>query len=190
MNRDLTTDINEIEHLLPTRKSGKSTELKMSGITTNWMPEDKFNYTTKELSKQEYKMVVARVVEIATRTLFENHMFKFAGQVYKQNSGGSIGDRWTGSASEMVMQDWANKYKNILVDSGLRVHLLAGYVDDGRQGTSVLPLGMKYNNDKKMFTHGEEQEQIDKNKQREGEATNQRMARICLEAMNLINNDL
>ena len=94
------------------------------------------------------------MVEIATRTLFENHMYKFGGKVYKQENGGSIGDRWTCSAAELVVQDWAEKIKNILVQSGLRVHLLAGYVDDGRQGTSTLPMGMEYNEQEKVFLTG------------------------------------
>ena len=141
MNKNLTTDIEEIQHLLPARKSKTSTELKMSAITTRWNPEQKFEFKTQEMTKQEQRQVIGRVVEIATRTLFQNHMFRFAGQVYKQEKGGSIGDRWTGSASEIVMQDWSNKYKNILENSGLKVLLLAGYVDDGRQGTTALPMG-------------------------------------------------
>ena len=51
----------------------------------------------------------ATVIEIATRTLFENHTYRFGGQTCKQNSGGSIGDRWTGKAAEIVVQDWGGK---------------------------------------------------------------------------------
>ena len=46
------------------------------------------------------------------------------------------------SAAKMVMQNWARKYEGILLRAGLRVPLMAGYVDDGRQGSKVLRKGM------------------------------------------------
>ena len=65
-------------------------------------------------SWKETRQVQARVIEIATRALFENHAYKFGNLSYKQMSGGSNGDRWTGAAAEIVMQDWAEKYENKL----------------------------------------------------------------------------
>ena len=190
MNKKLTTELDDIEYMLPKRKSLLNTDLKMSAITTSWDPEERFNYPQQEYTKAENKLIIARVVEIATRTLFENHMYRFAGEVYKQESGGSIGDRWTGSAAEIVMQDWADQYMASLENSGLEVPLLAGYVDDGRQGTTILPKGQKFNKDKNQFIHCQEQEAIDKKLMMEGESRNQRMARITVEAMNSINIDL
>ena len=190
MNKKLTTDIEEIENLLPTRRSNSSKDLKMSAVPANWDPSTRFEFKNKLISLQDKKRIIARVVEIATRTLFENHMYKFGGKVYKQENGGSIGDRWTCSAAEIVVQDWADKYRNILVNSGLTVHLLAGYVDDGRQGTSTLPMGMEYNKQENVFKYSIAAEQEDKKKQAGGESTNQRMARRCQVAMNSINPDL
>ena len=105
-------------------------------------------------------------------------------------SGGSIGDRWTGAASELVMQDWAEKYEEILVKSGIEVLLLAGYVDDGRQGTTVLKPGMKFCQDDKVFKYCKETLEDDKTRKLAGETVNQRMARHCLVAMNSINKNL
>ena len=45
--------------------------------------------------------------------------YKFGNKLYKQETGGSIGDRWTGAAAELVVQDWAEKYQNILLKSGM-----------------------------------------------------------------------
>ena len=92
--------------------------------------EDKFVFKEVQPTPAEHKNIVACVLEIATRTLFENHCYRFGKKVYKQEQGGSIGDRWTGSAAEMVVQDWSEEYREILSNSGLKVHLLAGYVDD------------------------------------------------------------
>ena len=44
MNTHLTTELDKISHLLPTRKSGRTTQLKMSAIKGDWRPEDKFEY--------------------------------------------------------------------------------------------------------------------------------------------------
>ena len=187
MNKGLTTEIEEIEHLLPTRKNTSTKELKMSAVTTSWTPENKFNFEDKKLSQEETRKVIARVVEVATRTLFENHMYRFGGQVYRQENGGSIGDRWTGSAAEIVMQDWSEQYQKILDNSGLVTLLLAGYVDDGRQATTVLPMGSRYDEKANKFISTPEGELEDKKKQAEGESCNKRMARVCQKAMNSIN---
>jgi hypothetical protein len=44
----------------------------------------------------------------------------------------------------MVMQNWACKYRGILLRAGLKVPLLKGYVDDGRQGSTMLRKGMRF----------------------------------------------
>ena len=190
MNKDLTTDLEDIAHLLPTRKSGKSSKLKISAIKQDWNPQEKYDFKNKVLSYQDKKKVIARVVEIATRALFQNHAYKFGNEFYKQEKGGSIGDRWTGCAAEIVMQTWAERYEAILTRSNIEVLLLSGYVDDGRQVTSTLPLGMRYDKKSGMFQFSKEAEIEDKNKKSNGESCNQRMARICQTVMNSINPDL
>ena len=42
------------------------------------------------------------------------------------------------------MLDWAEGYDNILIQSSLKVQLLAGYVDDGRQVTTILEPEMEF----------------------------------------------
>ena len=88
------------------------------------------------------------------------------------------------------MEDWANKYRQLLVNSGIIVHLLAGYVDDGRQVTSVLPPGQKFSESSGRFEHSVEALAEDNILRNKGETDNQRMARICKPAMNSINADL
>ena len=190
MNRDLTSDLEEIENLLPTRKSGRTTKLKIGAIEKDWDPQDKFQFKNQEISGQDRIKLIARVVEIATRALFQNHAYRFGNQYYHQQEGGSIGDRWTGAASEIVMQDWATKYQNILENSGVDTLLLAGYVDDGRQYTTCLPLGSRFDKNNKRFQIIPEAVEEDTRNKLQGESTNQRMGRICLEAMNSINIDL
>ena len=44
----------------------------------------------------------------------------------------------------MVMQNWADKYKGILIRARLKIPLMTGYVDDGRQGGTTLRKGMMF----------------------------------------------
>ena len=90
-------------------------------------------------------------------------------------------------AARMVMQHWARGYSNILLQAGLRLPLLSGYVDDGRQGSTVLRRGAIFDEEKKIFIHSDEQLREDNEK---NEPDNMRMARICLPAMNSINSNL
>ena len=67
---------------------------------------------------------------------------------------------------------------------------MAGYVDDGRQITSTFPMGARFNKVEKLFKISEEALKEDEELKSKGEAENQRMARITVEAMNSINDDL
>ena len=82
------------------------------------------------------------------------------------------------------------EYKQILTRSDVKVLLLAGYVDDGRQGTTTINQGYRFSKSDKKFIFSEESLAEDQKLQENGETTNTRMARICLTAMNSINEDL
>ena len=90
------------------------------------------------------------------KTLFRNFSYKFGGKHYLQLDGGPIGVRMTGSASEIVMLAWSRAYRRILEDSELWVPLLKGYVDDGRQGSTVLPEGSRFCKESRRFKQSKE----------------------------------
>ena len=80
MNQDLTSDLEELE--LPTRKSGRTTKLKISAIDKNWNPQDKFLFKNIEISSHDNKKIIGRVVEISVGALFENHAYRFGNEYY------------------------------------------------------------------------------------------------------------
>ena len=86
----------------------------------------------REPTERHRQMMMARAAEIGTRTIFENFMFTFGGENYLQTKGGPIGARVTMCAARLVMEDWGKRYTIILLNSGLNVWILKGYVDDGR----------------------------------------------------------
>ena len=111
--------------------------------------------------------------------------------MYLQTDGGPIGARVTMCVARIVMHDWGEKYRMILTRASLRIALLSSYVDDVRQGTQCLRIGMRYDHTKLEFVWSMDAEKKDKSlRELDKESNNKRMARICLEAANSINKDL
>ena len=107
--------------------------------------------------------------------------------MYHQQGGGPIGARVIMCAEKMLIQNWVRKYEGILLRAGLRVPLMTGYVVGGRQGSTVLRKGMMFDDQLGEFVMNEEQYERDVE---EDAPDNIRMARICLLAMNSVNDDL
>ena len=114
-------------------------------------------------------------------------MYEFGGETFLQMEGGPIGSRVTMAASRLVMQEWSEGYLDILERSGMRVDVLKGYVDDGRQAGDELRRGTRFNKSRMRFTWREDWERIDVE---ENLPTERRMGNICVEAMNAVNTDL
>ena len=90
-------------------------------------------------------------------------------------------------AAKMVMQSWAREYMQILTKAGLKIPLMKGDVDDGRQGSKVLRKGMMFDVNLGEFRMDNNQYVRDVE---ENLPDNVKMARACLPAMDSINTDL
>ena len=162
----------------------------MASINKNWNPRNQWDFPEEKPNQEQIKLIAAIVAEIAIKALFKNFCYYFGGKLYLQSDGGPIGVRATGAAAQLVMEHWARIYRKILENSGLVVAILAGYVDDGRQLTSILDPGMIYVDENKKFEYKDEWKQEDEVLKSKGETTNQRMARVCKDAMKSMNPDL
>ena len=140
INKEEIKDLDSVEHLLPSRRAKSGITPTMASITSKWNPSNQWEFGEKVINDDETRLIIATVVEIAIKILFKNFTYKFGGNFYHQSEGGPIGVRATGAAANLVMENWADLYRKILEDSGLIIHILAGYVDDGRQLTSVFPM--------------------------------------------------
>ena len=98
------------------------------------------------------------------------------------------GVRATGAAAQLVMEHWGKEYRSLLEAAGLQIFMLSGYVDDGRQISSVLKPGMRFVESQFIFSEKAEEEDIKMKEQ--GESTKQMMARVCRPAMDSVNSDL
>ena len=66
-------------------------------------------------SKLQKKKMIAMGLMASTRTLLENHIYVFNGQLYLQKKGGPIGDNVTMISSELVMFEFVLLYKQKLL---------------------------------------------------------------------------
>ena len=107
-----------------------------------------------------------------------------------QSSRGPIGCRVTMAVARIVMQVWSEKYRNILENSGVLIAMMKGYVDDNRQLSRMLAMGMRFKVETNRFEKSEEALAADIQAKEEGEHVDQRMARICRPAMVSVNLDL
>ena len=190
MNKRYTGNLGPISHLLPWKKKlpGVTAGMKSKFVNSKKDQEEKqWNYPKAQPNRQERKMIVARVAEIGTRVIFENFTYQFGEDIFLQKSGGPIGARVTRAAARIVMQSWSRAYKSILLRSGLRLTLLAGYVDDGRQAGTTLRRGMRYSKEEDAFVFSKRWKDEDDELNEEG---NVRMARVCKDAMNAVSTDL
>ena len=143
MNQEKKGDLQELRRYFPWRRKVGGTAPGMNNQDINNKEKTGESYwvwPTREPSERHMKMMMGRAAEIGVRTLFENFMFSFGGKSYLQAKGGPIGMRLTMCAAKLVMEDWGKKYTLVLLNSGLNVWFVRGYVDDGRQGTSRMEI--------------------------------------------------
>ena len=84
----------------------------------------------KIVSYREKRRMVARLIELAVRTCFNNHVYRFNGRYYLQKKGGAIGLRLTGVVAEISMAAWEAKFRELAIRNSVKIHMSKVYVDD------------------------------------------------------------
>ena len=167
INRGLTSGIpKEIRKYLPLRKSGQGVEQGMASqsLRKDDALEKQWYFPHRNPGEEEVKVMIGAVAEIGVRILWENYCYDFGGNTHLQSRGGPIGQRPTMAAARIIMNDFFEEYEKILRGANLLITLLKVYVDDGRQMTSTLDKGMRYDQEKREFVWTEEAEEEDKRK--------------------------
>ena len=134
--------------------------------------------------------MISMVAQIGVRVLWGTYCYDFGGKTLLQKEGGPIGQRPTMAASRLVMEEFFLEYRRVLVKAGVRVMMMKVYVDDGRQLTTLLKKGMRYDKESHEYRWDMIAEEEDMILEKQGESRDGFMARLCLPLMNAINNDL
>ena len=193
MNKHLTTNLGKMWKILPYRKKvgGTAPGMASQGMSgKNGKVEDQWVFKVKEVTREQLMEIVGRCVEIAVRVVFEHFTYNFGGKIYLQKSGGPIGNRLTMACSRVVMQDWGEKYLEILEQTDIITTMFKIYVDDVRQVSTILREGMRFDEELNRMVWKEEYKVEDERKREEGESVDARMIRILMPAINSINSDL
>ena len=95
---------------------------------------------------------------IIEKVLKWNHFYRTEGKNFRQVTGGGIGLRATGSASKVTMDEWAEKFEELLKENEIECFLLAKYVDDVVVICWNLELGYEWKSNSKRFKWSEERE--------------------------------
>ena len=103
--------------------------------------ESKWRPFYRKYSNEENKKMVAKVVEIALRECFKNHIYQADNILYKQMNGEGIGSRVTGVVERILMDVWADSLSENLVKNKVIIYLLAKYVDDVNLAVSPISRG-------------------------------------------------
>ena len=112
---------------------------------SNW------SWPQNRATEKEKRKLVAAALEIAVKFFFDNFIYTFGGDCYKQGFGGPIGARLTMAVSRLIMQAWYESYSGILSKSKIRELLRGIYVDDGRAVVRKMELGTRYNKETGVF---------------------------------------
>ena len=103
-------------------------------------------------------MIVAEVVSIAVRVMFQTHQYTFGGEYFQQNDGGPIGLRGTCAVARVVMAMFDGVWTNKVGLVGLIVWLYMRYMDDGRMILPSIKAGWRWVKGELLFTKVWEEE--------------------------------
>ena len=193
MNRHLSSDISQIEYLLPKKRKGKpgrepdmtSEEVKKRYVDKS--EDSSWTWPEEKPDEKEVHLMVAIMLEIAVNMFFRSFVYTFGGECYLQGDGGPIGARITMCVARLVLQCWYEDFKKILDNSNIKQYLRGLYVDDRRKILDLLALGTRYNREKEIFEYSEEWLRIDEERGIDRRALTEEEIRL---AMNSINPDL
>merc|ERR1711954_161993 len=98
--------------------------------------------------------------------MFRSHIYKWAGDIYQQSSGGPIGLRASGIVDKAAMEEWIRKFGAKVESLGIKVHLLRKYVDDVVVIAQNAKLGVRYANCQLVWSQESEDEDLERGRTR------------------------
>ena len=96
----------------------------------------------------ERKELLGWGMEIAVKTVMNNHVYQYhGGELRKQSGGGGIGVELTGAVAKCVMVDWCVRFCLRAGNLGIVLKLFKNYVDDENVVMRSLPCGTRLENE-------------------------------------------
>ena len=155
LNRELCSDIEEIEHLLPKRRERRrgreagmgSEECDQRHLENS--EKSNWRWPERTYGEREIRELMGGALEVAIRFFFQHFTYTFGGLLYIQNFGGPIGARLTMCVAGLVLQQWREEYTKTLRKASIEELMSKIYVDDNRALVKKLAPGLRFDESSK-----------------------------------------
>ena len=97
-----------------------------------------------KLTEEERTMVLAEVVKILAEVMFQNHLYTFGGQVYRQKRGGPIGLRGTCALARLTMCNWDRLREELIRRNRVTLEEYMRYMDNGKSFLYPFRTGLRW----------------------------------------------
>ena len=80
------------------------------------------------MTREERKKMVGKMLEVAIKATFKNHVYLYRNPLFRQAKGGVIGLRLTGVVARIVMDRWSRQFRTALQEAKVKELMLEKYV--------------------------------------------------------------
>ena len=122
----------DVRELIPQRKKARG---QRPGVTGSAAASEsptinggQWRFFRTKFSDAEKKLLLAEAVSIGVRTVFQTHLYQFAGKTYVQKKGCPIGVRLSCAVARLVMNTWDKNLKTILDTNKLHMEEVFRYL--------------------------------------------------------------
>ena len=124
----------------------------------------KFRPIREDLSEQEKKSLLGKVVEVGVLQVLRNHAYRWKGDVWLQTLGVPTGLRVSGIIGRVCMDHWRGKMMNLMIMNNMKSYLCEKYVDDAEVVVENVEAGTRWNGKSLEVTKEAAQEDIEEGK--------------------------
>jgi len=157
-----------MESWCPKKKNRRGPPLKMTGNGVENDRVKRYKPWTKGIipeNEDEKKRMMSEAIKIALRTIMTNHTYLYDGVIRKQEKGGPIGMKLTGTLAKVFMSWWSKQYIEKVEALGMTQRLYKCYVDDINLGMRCSTLGARF--DENRITISVESQREDEEKMKD-----------------------
>ena len=138
-----------LKRILPKRRYVNGTRPGITGedpMSREQNSQDQWEFPNipNGLTRQEKKLLVAKVMKTAVLAIFKTHTYSFNNKFFLQAKGGPIGLRSTCAIARLIMLWWDDKLIEALEKANIRRISGARYMDDIRVWLHAIRLGWRF----------------------------------------------
>ena len=113
--------------------------------------QEQWIFPSVTLTQEEKRLLLATVIELATKAMFTHHYYGFAGKMFQQLEGGPIGLRGTCTIARLCMQVFDRIWWDKVEKQGVNIALYMRYMDDGRKFLHPIKRGWRWHDNALKF---------------------------------------